>query len=164
MRKGYPTPRNSRIYGFRWISQFLNQPVDVFQLFLCSCAASAAYYSDSVRLSATPARGCHVAPFLGSKRGVPVEVRVTDGGIGGCLAVTAQSTPLEQLAREGWTSLCRALPRTAAQAIVSQMTRAMSSRAFAFFYHLLLHYLSCRCCFCPIYEASLAKSIKDQIR
>ena len=39
------------------------------------------FYSDSVRLSATPARGCHVAPFLGSKRGVPVEVRVTDGGI-----------------------------------------------------------------------------------
>ena len=48
--------------------------------------------------------------------------------------------------------------------IVSEMTRAMSLRAFAIFYHLLLHYLSCRCCFCPIYEASLAKSRKDQIR
>jgi hypothetical protein len=48
--------------------------------------------------------------------------------------------------------------------IVSEMTRAMALRAFAIFYHLLLHYLSCRCCFCPIYEASLAKSRKDQIR
>jgi hypothetical protein len=48
--------------------------------------------------------------------------------------------------------------------IVSQITRAMSLRAFAIFYHSLVNYLSCRCCFCPIYEASLAKSRKDQIR